>query len=180
MSYLNEHNLTRNDKFRCICRWNESIEIMQFLVSEKKIFNYLIHTHILVVIIITSQRMTFLSWEFRCCCEKEKNNRSIIFDMLVLSQICWFFFSSLVLFISYKIIWHFHRQTIVSENWNGFVDRKSPFFGWREDAQCEVTYTNLGWERSEGKPIIRVRTKSNLRLRESSEITSTTLKNHYY
>lgn len=179
MSYLNEHNLTRNDKFRCICRWNESIEIMQFLVSEKKIFNYLIHTHILVVIIITSQRMTFLSWEFRCC-EKEKNNRSIIFDMLVLSQICWFFFSSLVLFISYKIIWHFHRQTIVSENWNGFVDRKSPFFGWREDAQCEVTYTNLGWERSEGKPIIRVRTKSNLRLRESSEITSTTLKNHYY
>lgn len=91
------------------------------------------------------------------------------------------FFSSLVLFISYKIIWHFHRQTIwVSENWNGFVDRKSPFFGWREDAQCEVTYTNLGWERSEGKPIIRVRTKSNLRLRESSEITSTTLKNHYY
>lgn len=91
------------------------------------------------------------------------------------------FFSSSVLFISYKIIWHFHRQTIwVSENWNGFVDRKSPFFGWREDAQCEVTYTNLGWERSEGKPIIRVRTKSNLRLRESSEITSTTLKNHYY
>lgn len=97
-------------------------------VRKKKIFNYLIHTHILVVIIITSQRMTFLSWEFRCCCEKEKNNRSIIFDMLVLSQICWFFFSSLVLFISYKIIWHFHRQTIVSENWNGFVDRKSPFF----------------------------------------------------
>lgn len=41
------------------------------------------------------------------------------------------FFSSSVLFISYKIIWHFHRQTIVSENWNGFVDRKSPFFGWR-------------------------------------------------
>lgn len=99
-------------------------------VRKKKIFNYLIHTHILVVIIITSQRMIFLSWEFRCC-EKEKNNRSIIFDMLVLSQICWFFFSSLVLFISYKIIWHFHRQTIVSENWNGFVDRKSPFFGWR-------------------------------------------------
>lgn len=61
-------------------------------VRKKKIFNYLIHTHILVVIIITSQRMTFLSWEFRCCCEKEKNNRSIIFDMLVLSQIYWFFF----------------------------------------------------------------------------------------
>lgn len=59
--------------------------------KKKKIFNYLIHTHILVVIIIISQRMTFLSWEFRCC-EKEKNNRSIIFDMLVLSQIYWFFF----------------------------------------------------------------------------------------
>lgn len=60
-------------------------------VRKKKIFNYLIHTHILVVIIIISQRMTFLSWEFRCC-EKEKNNRSIIFDMLVLSQIYCFFF----------------------------------------------------------------------------------------
>lgn len=92
MSYLNEHNLTRNDKFRCICRWNESIErISCAKKKKKKIFNYLIHTHILVVIIIISQRMTFLSWEFRCC-EKEKNNRSIIFDMLVLSQIYWFFF----------------------------------------------------------------------------------------
>lgn len=148
-------------------------------VRKKKIFNYLIHTHILVVIIITSQRMTFLSWEFRCCCEKEKNNRSIIFDMLVLSQIYWFFF--LLSFYSFptKLFDIFiDKQSFLRIGMGSSIGRV--LFFWVEDAQCEVTYTNLGWERSEGKPIIRVRTKSNLRLRESSEITSTTLKNHYY
>lgn len=149
-------------------------------VRKKKIFNYLIHTHILVVIIIISQRMTFLSWEFRCC-EKEKNNRSIIFDMLVLSQIYWFFF--LLPFYSFptKLFDIFiDKQSFLRIGMGSSIGRVLFFLGGGCAVRSYIHESRMRKEPGEGKPIIRVRTKSNLRLRESSEITSTTLKNHYY
>lgn len=83
--------------------------------------------------------------------------------MLVLSRIRLFFSSSSsspVLFISYKLFgtWHFHRQTIVSESWNGFVDRKSPWVGGGRGCVVRSYIHESRMRSSERKPIIRVRT----------------------
>lgn len=101
--------------------------------------------------------------EWRCC-EKEKNNRWIIFYWYACTQSNSLIFSSSssspVLFISYKLFgtWHFHRQTIVSESWNGSVDRKSPWVGGVGGCVVRSYIHESRMRSSERKPIIRVRT----------------------
>lgn len=108
-SYLNEHNLTRNDKFRCICQWNESIKERNSAIScaeikkrKKKKNVQLLNPYTYVWIIIYHK-------EWRCC-EKEKNNRSIIFYWYACTQsnslifFLFFFFSRFIHFV--QIIWH--------------------------------------------------------------------------
>lgn len=102
--------------------------------------------------------------EWRCC-EKEKNNRWIIFYWYACTQsnlliFFLFFFFSRFSFISYKLFgtWHFHRQTIVSESWNGSVDRKSPWVGGVGGCVVRSYIHESRMRSSERKPIIRVRT----------------------
>lgn len=107
-SYLNEHNLTRNDKFRCICQWNESIKERNSAIScveikkrKKKKNVQLLNPYTYVIIIYHKE------WR---CCEKEKNNRWIIFYWYACTQsnslifFLFFLFSRFIHFV--QIIWH--------------------------------------------------------------------------
>lgn len=117
-------------------------------------------------------RIPLLLWE-----RKKQSFDNFWYACTQSNLLIFFFFSRFIHFLQNYLTFSSTNNRFWELEW---VRRSEESFFWVEDAQCEVTYTNLGWERSEGKPIIRVRTKSNLRLRESSEITSTTLKNHYY
>lgn len=149
-SYLNEHNLTRNDKFRCICQWNESIKERNSAIScaeikkrKKKKNVQLLNPYTYVIIIYHKE------WR---CCEKEKNNRSIIFYWYACTQsnslifFLFFFFSRFIHFV--QIIWHVTFSSTNNRFWElEWIRRSEESLGGWGGGMCAKLHTRISDEK---------------------------------